>query len=149
MHEERGSCRTYLPVSRKVRKAALEAGLLEFRELGVGCIDEFRPMKTRKAGTIAAVRAAIAGALFRLRPCENGKKPAASYSRTSERRTTLGDGALDFRVRNGNGYDSPSMATGERDRSRLLPQPGGWGLKRTTARLPRPEGSRLSEVELS
>ena len=41
------------------------------------------------------------------------KEPAASYSRTSERRTTLGDGALDFRVRNGNGYFSPSMATGK------------------------------------
>ena len=26
--------------------------------------------------------------------------------------TTLGDGALDFRVRHGNGYDSASMATG-------------------------------------
>ena len=42
------------------------------------------------------------------------KEPAASYSRTSERRTTLGDGALDFRVRNGNGYGSSSMATGEK-----------------------------------
>ena len=42
------------------------------------------------------------------------KGPAASYSRTSERRTTLGDGALDFRVRNGNGYDSLSMATGKK-----------------------------------
>ena len=40
------------------------------------------------------------------------KKPAASYSRTSERRTTLGDGALDFRVRYGNGYYNSSMATG-------------------------------------
>ena len=28
--------------------------------------------------------------------------------------TTLGDGALDFRVRNGNGYDNSSMATGKR-----------------------------------
>ena len=46
------------------------------------------------------------------------KEPAASYSRTSERRTTLGDGALDFRVRNGNGYDSSSMATGEKPWSR-------------------------------
>ena len=27
--------------------------------------------------------------------------------------TTLGDGALDFRVRDGNGYDSSSMATGK------------------------------------
>ena len=43
------------------------------------------------------------------------KKPAASYSRTGESRTTLGDGALDFRVRNGNGYDNSSMATGKRE----------------------------------
>ena len=42
------------------------------------------------------------------------KKPAASYSRTGESRTTLGDGALDFRVRNGNGYDNSSMATGKK-----------------------------------
>ena len=41
------------------------------------------------------------------------KKPAAPYSRTGESRTTLGEGALDFRVRNGNGYDNSSMATGK------------------------------------
>ena len=44
---------------------------------------------------------------------EDKKEPAASYSRTGESRTTLGDGALDFRVRNGNGYDNSSMATGK------------------------------------
>ena len=38
--------------------------------------------------------------------------PAASYSRTGGSRTTLGDGALDFRVRHGNGYFSASVATG-------------------------------------
>ena len=50
-------------------------------------------------------------------PCflQSKKKPAASYSRTGESRTTLGDGALDFRVRNGNGYDNSSMATGKRE----------------------------------
>ncbi len=41
------------------------------------------------------------------------KEPAAPYSRAGESRTTLGEGALDFRVRNGNGYCSPSMATGK------------------------------------
>ena len=45
---------------------------------------------------------------------EKKKEPAASYSRTGESRTTLGDGALDFRVRNGNGYDNSSMATGKK-----------------------------------
>ena len=45
---------------------------------------------------------------------EDKKKLATSYSRTSGRRTTLGDGALDFRVRNGNGYDSSSMVTSKR-----------------------------------
>ena len=45
---------------------------------------------------------------------EKIKKPAASYSRTGESRTTLGDGALDFRVLNGNGYDNSSMATGKK-----------------------------------
>ena len=43
------------------------------------------------------------------------KKPAAPYSRTGGSRTTLGEEALDFRVRNGNGYDSLSMATGKRN----------------------------------
>ena len=50
------------------------------------------------------------------------KKPAASYSRTGESRTTLGDGAIDFRVRNGNGYDNSSMATGK-GLSRVCPRP--------------------------
>ena len=45
---------------------------------------------------------------------EPKKEPATSYSRTGESRTTLGDGALDFRVRNGNGYDSSSMVTGKK-----------------------------------
>ena len=54
------------------------------------------------------------------------KGPAASYSRTGESRTTLGDGALDFRVRNGNGYDNSSMATGKK--------PLSWKLKGLTTR---------------
>ena len=45
--------------------------------------------------------------------CKAKKEPAASYSRTGGSRTTLGDGALDCRVRNGNGYDNSSMATGK------------------------------------
>ena len=52
------------------------------------------------------------------------KKPTASYSRTGESRTTLGDGALNFRVRNGNGCDNSSMATGKK--------PFSWELKRLT-----------------
>ena len=42
------------------------------------------------------------------------KKPAAPYSRTGESRTTLGEEALDFRVRDGNGYCRLSMATGRK-----------------------------------
>ena len=55
---------------------------------------------------------------------EKKKEPAASYSRTGESRTTLGDGALNFRVRNGNGCDNSSMATGKK--------PFSWELKRLT-----------------
>ena len=55
------------------------------------------------------------------------KKPAASYSRAGGSRTTLGDGALDFRVRNGNGYGSLSMVTGKK--------PLSWELKRTTTHI--------------
>ena len=51
---------------------------------------------------------------------EDKKKLATSYSRTSGRRTTLGDGALDFRVRNGNGYDSSSMVTSKRKAGRKV-----------------------------
>ena len=67
------------------------------------------------------------GPLFAL-PQGKEKGPAASYSRAGGSRTTLGDGALDFRVRNGNGYDCLSMVTG--------PENGlvSRGLKRTTAR---------------
>ena len=42
------------------------------------------------------------------------KLPATSYSRTGESRTTLGDGALNFCVRNGNRCDTPSMVTGKK-----------------------------------
>ena len=55
---------------------------------------------------------------------EGKKEPAASYSRTGESRTTLGDGALNFCVRNGNRCDSSSMATGKKTVS--------WELKRLT-----------------
>ena len=44
------------------------------------------------------------------------KKPAAPYSRAGGSRTTLGEEALDFRVRDGNGYCRLSMATGEKGR---------------------------------
>ena len=47
-------------------------------------------------------------------PAQAKKEPAASYSRMGGSHTTLGEGALDFRVRNGNGYDNSSMATGKR-----------------------------------
>ena len=40
------------------------------------------------------------------------KKPAAPYSRAGGSRTTLGEEALDFRVRDGNGYGRLSVATG-------------------------------------
>ena len=65
-----------------------------------------------KKGKAADGASAAAGA----RPPggEMKKKPAAPYSRTGESRTTLGEGALDFRVRNGNGYDNSSMATGKK-----------------------------------
>ena len=42
------------------------------------------------------------------------KEPAASYSRAGGSRTTLGEEALDCRVRNGNGYGRLSVATGEK-----------------------------------
>ena len=45
---------------------------------------------------------------------KNKKKLAASYSRTGESRTTLGDGELDFCVRNGNRYFFSSMATSKK-----------------------------------
>ena len=68
------------------------------------------------------------------------KGPAASYSRAGGSRTTLGDGALDCRVRNGNGYDCLSMATG--------PVNGlvSRGLKRTTTR--REARSPFSHLEV-
>ena len=52
------------------------------------------------------------GAPFSARGTRAKKGPAASYSRTGGSRTTLGDEALDFGVRNGNRYDCLSVATG-------------------------------------
>ncbi len=54
----------------------------------------------------------MAGGPFFFLRRQKEKGPAASYSRAGGSRTTLGDGALDFRVRNGNGYFCLSMATG-------------------------------------
>ena len=53
-----------------------------------------------------------AGQLGGLRPRRG--EPAASYSRAGGSRTTLGEEALDCRVRNGNGYGRLSVATGEK-----------------------------------
>ena len=53
-----------------------------------------------------------AGQLGGLRPRRG--EPAASYSRAGGSRTTLGEEALDFRVRDGNGYCRLSVATGEK-----------------------------------
>ena len=53
-----------------------------------------------------------AGQLGGLRPRRG--EPAASYSRAGGSRTTLGEEALDFRVRDGNGYGRLSVATGEK-----------------------------------
>ena len=55
-----------------------------------------------------------AGQLGGLRPRRGKRKPAASYSRAGGSRTTLGEEALDFRVRDGNGYCRLSVATGEK-----------------------------------
>ena len=65
--------------------------------------------KTKRGPRLGSASSALSGGWI-----HEMKKPAASYSRTGESRTTLGDGALDFRVRNGNGYDSSSMATGKK-----------------------------------
>ena len=55
-------------------------------------------------------------------PCGHEKRLAASYSRMGGSHTTLGDGALDCRVRNGNGYFSPSMATSQKAGFRWKPK---------------------------
>ena len=55
-----------------------------------------------------------AGQLGGFRPRRGKGKPAASYSRAGGSRTTLGEEALDFRVRDGNGYCRLSVATGEK-----------------------------------
>ena len=65
--------------------------------------------KPSPKGALAGVRRSR-----RLFSSEAKKKPATSYSRTGGSRTTLGDGALDFRVRTGNGYGSSSMVTGKK-----------------------------------
>ena len=55
-----------------------------------------------------------AGQLGGFRPRRGKGKPAASYSRAGGSRTTLGEEALDFRVRDGNGYGRLSVATGRK-----------------------------------
>ena len=83
-----------------------------------GVLASWRP------GVLASRRPAPPPGKRKASPKGGKKKPAASYSRTGESRTTLGDGALNFRVRNGNGCDNSSMATGKK--------PFSWELKRLT-----------------
>ena len=40
------------------------------------------------------------------------KSPAATCSPAASRGSTIGAGGLDFRVRDGNGYGTPAIATG-------------------------------------
>ena len=42
---------------------------------------------------------------------------AATYIPTSEAGSIIGDGRLDFQVRNGAGYDPPSSPTTKRDKN--------------------------------
>ena len=101
----------------------------------LGLEQQQRPLTSRRPGVLASRRPGVLaswrlGVLRRHQekrkasPKGGKKKPAASYSRTGESRTTLGDGALNFRVRNGNGCDNSSMATGKK--------PFSWELKRLT-----------------
>ena len=84
-----------------------------------GDIETARPagLGSRVSGRRARLRLARGGRRARHGnglPGEK-RKPAAPYSPAGESRSTLGEEALDFRVRNGNGYDSLSMATGKRN----------------------------------
>ena len=63
--------------------------------------------KTYRSGIEPHAGRGVAGAL-------QIKKPAAPYSRAGGSRTTLGEEALDFRVRDGNGYCRLSKATGRK-----------------------------------
>ena len=91
-----------------------------------GVLASWRPdvLASRRPGVPASWRPATPPEKGKASPKGGKKKPAASYSRTGESRTTLGDGALNFRVRNGNGCDNSSMATGKK--------PFSWELKRLT-----------------
>ena len=95
-------------MSRKIKKAGTIARDSSGQEPGF----LFFSKKKTSRNDCPRFERAIAGFLVFF---EEKNKPAASYSRTGESRTTLGDGALDFRVRNGNGYDNSSMATGKRE----------------------------------
>ena len=76
-----------------------------------------RAIGTRQSGAEPQLMPSL-GSLWSLlslqRLSKQKKLPATSYSRTGESRTTLGDGALNFCVRNGNRCDNPSMVTGKK-----------------------------------
>ena len=90
----------------------------------LGLEQQQRPLASWRLGVPVSWRPATPPGKGKASPKGGKKKPAASYSRTGESRTTLGDGALNFRVRNGNGCDNSSMATGKK--------PFSWELKRLT-----------------
>ena len=72
-----------------------------------GGLGNFNPFRTCACGAHKKKGAARSLALL-----PEIKTPAASYSPAREPRSTLGDGTLHFRVRDGNGCCLPSMATG-------------------------------------
>ena len=97
---KRGSsttCRRQNPPAREARAPIRRATTPAQQALGACAPRRRRAEKKEGAGPVRAPRARAPARGWK------GKKPAASYSRTGDSRTTLGDGALDFRVRNGNG----------------------------------------------
>ena len=81
-------------------------GLSDFRTLGLPDsrtpgLSDSRTLKSAGADPVAG-------------SAPEGGNPVSCYPPAGDSRSTLADGALNFRVRNGNGCDNPSMGTGKR-----------------------------------
>src|SRR5206468_8204857 len=85
------------------------SGGLNFRVRDGNGWNDWRPMLAR-----SAMKKRRPAARVIARRGVWGKIPAATYSPTRKPCSTIGSGGLNFRVRDGNGWDPSDVATGKR-----------------------------------
>src|SRR3989442_452222 len=82
------------------------------RDPGTSCVQQSAPDPAKERRPAARVIARRGVSSMRALDARGGKIPAATYSPTRRPCSTIGSGGLNFRVRDGNGWDPSDVATG-------------------------------------